>query len=99
MKKQTLSLIGIAAAALFAAGVQAQGGALQTDRSFDFHNFYNGKATPEAMVSKDQYMKEMERRWMMADKMMGDKAGKGWVSHSNLMKAMKEPPVASGGAQ
>ena len=98
MKKHTLSLIGIAVTALFAVGVQAQG-ALQTDRSFDFHNFYNGKATPEAMVSKEQYMKEMERRWMMADKMMGDKAGKGMVSHSNLMKAMKEPPAVSGGAQ
>lgn len=97
MKKQTLSLISIAAAALFAAGVQAQGGALQTDRSFDFHNFYNGKATPEAMVSKDQYMKEMERRWIMADKMMGDKAGKGFVTSDYLMKAFKDSAATKGG--
>ena len=98
MKKQTFSLIGIAAAALFATGVHAQA-ALQTDRSFDFHNFYNGKMQADTMISKEQYMKEMERRWMMADKMMGDKAGKGRVSHEMLMKAMKEQTVVSGGAQ
>ena len=95
MKKHTLSLIGIAAAALFATGVQAQ--VLNTDRSFDFNVFYNNKMAPEAMVTKEQFMKEMEKRWMMADKMMGEKSGKGMVSAAVLMKAMKD--VSTSGSQ
>ena len=96
MKKHALSLIGIAAAALFATGVCAE--SANSDLPFEFHTFMNSKTKAETMVSKEQYMKEMERRWMMADKMMGDKAGKGSVSHGMLMKAMKEPSNTVPGA-
>jgi hypothetical protein len=95
MKKHTLSLIGIAAATLFATSVQAQ--VLNTDRSFDFNVFFANKMAPESMISKEQFMKEMEKRWMMADKMMGEKSGKGMVSAGMLMKAMKD--FSSAGAQ
>ena len=98
MKKHTLSLISIAAAALFATGVYAAGE--NSNLPFEFHTFMSSKMPADTMVSKEQYMKEMEKRWMMADKMMGANAGKGWVSHGMLMKAMKESPItASGGAQ
>ena len=97
MKKHTLSLIGIAAAALFATGVYAT--SENTNLPFEFHTFMSSKMPADTMVSKEQYMKEMENRWNMADKKMGAKAGKGWVSHAALMDAMKETPLAKGGAQ
>ncbi len=97
MKKHTLSLISIAAAALFATGIHAQ--SANTNLPFEFHTFMGAKAPADTMVSKEQYMKEMEMRWDMADKKMGVKGGKGWVTHSALMDAMKETPVAKGGAQ
>ena len=98
MKKHTLSLIGIAAAALFATGIHAE--SANSNLPFEFHTFMSAKSPSDTMVSKAQYMKEMEMRWNMADKKMGAKAGKGWVSHSALMDAMKETPaVAKGGAQ
>ena len=97
MNKHTLSLISIAAAALFATGVHAE--SANSDLPFEFHAFMTAKAPVETMVSKEQYMKEMENRWNMADKKMGANAGKGWVSHRALMDAMKEAPTAKGGAQ
>ena len=96
MKKHTLALICIAAATLFAAGAHAQSQVVYTDRTFDFNVFYNNKMAPDAMVSKEQFMKEMEKRWMMADKMMGDKGGKGMVSAAMLMKAMKDVSTSVG---
>ncbi len=97
MKKQTLSLIGIAAAALFATGVYAE--SANSNLPFEFHTFMSSKMPGDTMISKEQYMKEMEMRWNMADKKMGANAGKGWVSHKALMDAMKETPIAKGGAQ
>ena len=97
MKKRTLSLVGIAAAALFATGVRAE--SANSNLPFEFHTFMGAKAPADAMISKEQYMKEMENRWNMADKKMGAKAGKGWVSHAALMDAMKETPASKGGAQ
>ena len=98
MNKQSLSLVALAAAALFSIGVNAQTAPLQSDRSFDFNSFYMNKSpAADSMVSKQQYMKEMERRWTMAEKMNDAKAKKGWVSRSNLMKAMEQPNVSNGG--
>ena len=100
MKMQTRSLIaavGMAAAILFATGAYAE--SANSNLPFEFHTFMSAKAPTDTMVSKEQYMKEMENRWNMADKKMGSKAGKGWVSHAALMDAMKETPVAKGGAQ
>ena len=97
MKKHTLSLIAIAAAAVFATGVYAE--SKNSNLPFEFHTFMGAKAPADTMVSKEQYMKEMENRWNMADKKMGANAGKGWVSHAALMGAMKETPVSKGGAQ
>jgi hypothetical protein len=54
----------------------------------------------DTIVSKEQYMMEMERRWNMAEKMMVDNPKKGWVNHGILMNAMKElGPAHAGGAQ
>ena len=97
MKKHAFTLISIAAATLFATGVYAQ--SANSDLPFEFHTFMSAKAPADTMVSKEQYMKEMENRWNMADKKMGANAGKGWVSHRALMDAMKETPLAKGGAQ
>ena len=66
MKKQTLSLLGIAAAALFATSVYAT--SENTNLPFEFHTFMSSKMPADTMVSKEQYMKEMENRWNMADK-------------------------------
>ena len=98
MKKHTLSLVSLAAVALFSAGVSAQTApmAQQTDRSFDFNNFYNTNKTADGMVSKEQYMMEMSRRWDMAEKMMGPDNKKGWASQANLRKAMQIPIDAKG---
>ena len=97
MKKQSLSLVALAAAALFSIGASAQTQPLQSDRSFDFNAFYGNKMPMETMVSKDQYMKEMERRWMMAEKMQGANGKPGWVSHAMLRKAMEQPNLSNGG--
>ena len=100
MKKHTLSLIaavGMAATTLFATGVYAE--SANSNLPFEFHTFMTAKAPADTMVSKEQYMKEMENRWNMADKKMGTNAGKGWVSHRALMDAMKDTPIAKGGAQ
>ena len=99
MKKQSLTLVALAAAALFSVGASAQPAPLQSDRSFDFNMFYGKKMPMETMVSKEQYMKEMERRWNMAEKMMGPEAKKGWVSHAMLMKAISDTSPVPGGAQ
>ncbi len=99
MKKQSLSLVAIAAAALFSIGASAQTAPLQSDRSFDFNMFYSSKMPMETMVSKDQYMREMERRWNMAEKMMGPDGKKGWASHAMLMKAISDTSPVAGGAQ
>ena len=99
MKKQSLSLVALAAAALFSIGASAQTAPLQSDRSFDFNMFYGNKMPMETMVSKEQYMKEMERRWNMAEKMMGPNAKKGWASHSMLMKAISDTSPVQGSAQ
>ena len=96
MKKHSLSLVALAAAALFSIGAQAQAPALN-DRPFDFNQFYGNKMPAETMVSKEQYMKEMERRWNNAEKMMGTNAKKGWASHAMLMKSMEQPNVSNGG--
>lgn len=100
MKKHSLSLVALAAAALFSIGAQAQA-PLLNDRSqgFDFNQFYGNKMPADTMVSKDQYMKEMERRWNNAEKMMGANAKKGWASHAMLMKSMQEVGIVSGAAQ
>lgn len=97
MKKQSLSLVALAATALFSIGASAQTAPLQTDRSFDFNTFYGNKMPMETMVSKEQYMREMERRWMMAEKMQGAKDKQGFVSYSTLRKAMEQPNVDNGG--
>ena len=97
MKKQTLSLVALAAAALFSVGAAAQTAPLQSDRSFDFNMFNSNKMPMETMVSKEQYMKEMENRWNMAEKMQGTSGKKGWVSHGTLKKAMEQPNVSNGG--
>lgn len=100
MTMQTRSLIatvGMVAATLFATGVYAE--SANSNLPFEFHAFMSAKTPAETMVSKEQYMKEMENRWNMADKKMGANAGKGWVSHRALMDAMKETPLAKGGAQ
>ncbi len=100
MKKHTLSVIaavGLAASALFATGVYAE--SENSNLPFEFHTFMAAKAPPDTMVSKEQYMKEMENRWNMAHKRMGPNARQGWVSHRALMDAMKESPIAKGGAQ
>ena len=88
MKKHTLSLMVVAAAALFAAGVQAVGA--NSNLPFEFNRFMaTKKPATTVMITKEDYMAEMEHRWMMADKMMGANAGKGVVSQSALMKAMR----------
>ena len=97
MKKQTLSLIGIAAAALFSASVYAE--SANSNLPFEFHTLMTAKAPADTMVSKEQYMKEMENRWNMAHKKMGPSATKNFVSHKALMDAMKEAPASKGGAQ
>ena len=97
MKKQSLSLVALAAAALFSIGAIAQTSPLQSDRSFDFNMFYSSKMPMETMVSKEQYMKEMENRWNMAEKMQGANAKKGWVNYTTLRKAMEQPNVSNGG--
>ncbi len=100
MQKHTRSLlaaIGMSATALFATGAYAE--SANSNLPFEFHAFMGAKAPADTMVSKEQYMKEMENRWNMADKRMGAKAGKGWVSHRALMDAMKETPASKGGAQ
>jgi hypothetical protein len=97
MKKHTLSLISVAAAALFATGAYAE--SANSNLPFEFHNFMSSKTPVDTMVSKEQYMKEMENRWDMAHKKMGPSARKGWVSHRALMDAMKETPIAKGGSQ
>ena len=98
MKKHSLSLVALAAAALFSIGVQAQA-PLLNDRSqgFDFSQFYGKKMSGETMVSKDQYMQEMERRWNNAEKMMGTNAKKGWASSAMLMKSMEQPNLSNDG--
>lgn len=97
MKRHTLSLISVAAAALFSAGIHAE--SANSNLPFEFHSFMSSKAPVDTMVSKEQYMKEMENRWNMADKKMGSNSGKGWVSHRALMDAMKDTSLAKGGAQ
>ncbi len=99
MKKQSLSLAAIAAVALFSMGASAQTTPLQSDRSFDFNTFYGKKMPMDTMVSKEQYMMEMERRWNMAEKMMGPNAKKGWANHAMLMKAISDTSPVTGGAQ
>jgi hypothetical protein len=97
MKKHTLSLIGVAAAALFATGVQAVGA--NSNLPFEFNRFMaTKKPANTVMITKEEYMAEMEHRWMMADKMMGANAGKGVVSQRMLMKAMRNPSPRVPGA-
>lgn len=97
MKKQSLTLVALAATALFSIGASAQTKPLQSDRSFAFNEFYAKKMPMDTMVSKEQYMKEMENRWMMAEKMQGTTGKPGWVSGAMLMKAMEQPNVQNGG--
>ena len=97
MKKHSLSLAALAAAALFSIGASAQTAPLQSDRSFYFNMFYSSKMPMETMVSKEQYMKEMENRWNMAEKMQGTSGKKGWVNYTTLRKAMEQPNVSNGG--
>ena len=100
MKQHALSLlaaVGMAATALFATSVYAE--SANSNLPFEFHTFMSSKMPADTMVSKEQYMKEMENRWNMADKKMGANGGKGWVSHAALMDAMKETPASKGGAQ
>lgn len=94
MKKQSLSLVALAAAALFSIGATAQTKPLQSDRSFN-SSMFTAKNLPadsmDMMVSKEQYMKEMENRWMMAEKMQGASGKPGMVKFSMLKKAMEQP--------
>ena len=49
----------------------------------------------DMMVSKEQYMKEMENRWMMAEKMQGTSGKPGWVKFGTLKKSMEQPNVSN----
>ena len=94
MKKQSLSLVALTAAALFSIGASAQPKPLQSDRSFSSNMFYAQNMPMESMdmmVTKDQYMKEMEKRWMMAEKMQGASGKPGMVKFGMLKKAMEQP--------
>ncbi|MEO7254679.1 MAG: hypothetical protein ABIZ64_10635 [Casimicrobium sp.] len=100
MKKQSLTLVALAASALFSIGAIAQPKPLQSDRSFNSSMFYAQNMPMESMdmmVSKEQYMKEMENRWMMAEKMQGTSGKPGWVKFGMLKKAMEQPNVSNGG--
>lgn len=99
MKKSSLSLVALAAATLFSLSATAQTTPLQSDRSssFDFNAFYGNKMPMEMMVTKEQYMAEMERRWMMAETMQGANGKKGMVAVSTLRKAMEQPNLTTGG--
>ena len=100
MKKQSVSGVALVAAAMFSLGATAQPKPLQSDRSFNT-SMFSAKNMPkesmEMMVSKEDYMKEMEHRWMMAEKMEGNMGKPGWVKFSTLKKSMEQPNVANGG--
>lgn|GEM_PF-4996957 len=98
MKKQSLSLVALAAAALFSIGASAQPKPLPYQGSFNSSMFYaqNMPAhSMDMMVSKEQYMKEMENRWMMAEKMQGTSGKPGWVKFGTLKKSMEQPNVSN----
>lgn len=100
MKKHSLSLVALAATALFSIGANAQTKPLQSDRSFNTSMFYMQNMPADSMdmmVSKEQYMKEMENRWMMAEKMQGTSGKPGWVKFGMLKKAMEQPNLTNGG--
>lgn len=49
----------------------------------------------EIMISKSQYMLEMEHRWRVAERMMGQQYKPGWVSRSVLAQATNDLSMIS----